>query len=114
MTTQRYRGSYPVGSTAGPGTVVREDANGVWTPLDPRYDLRNHSPTGFAWGYGGSGPSQLALAILFFCELRSQARRIASVVHFLLHFHCRAGLFDEIDRRSSGGHGANHIAPHCA
>lgn len=25
--------------------------------------LRNHSPTGFAWGYGGSGPAQLALAI---------------------------------------------------
>lgn len=24
----------------------------------------NHSPDGFAWGYGGSGPSQLALAIL--------------------------------------------------
>ncbi len=24
----------------------------------------NHSPTGFAWGYGGSGPAQLALAIL--------------------------------------------------
>ena len=33
-------------------------------PLDPRYDLRNHSPTGYAWGYGGSGPAQLALAIL--------------------------------------------------
>jgi hypothetical protein len=27
-------------------------------------ELRNHSPTGFAWGYGGSGPAQLALAIL--------------------------------------------------
>ncbi len=26
--------------------------------------LRNHSPDGFNWGYGGSGPSQLALAIL--------------------------------------------------
>ena len=26
--------------------------------------VRNHSPDGFAWGYGGSGPSQLALAIL--------------------------------------------------
>lgn len=26
--------------------------------------IRNHSPDGFAWGYGGSGPSQLALAIL--------------------------------------------------
>ncbi len=26
--------------------------------------LKNHSPDGFAWGYGGSGPAQLALAIL--------------------------------------------------
>jgi hypothetical protein len=33
-------------------------------PLDPRLDLWNHSPTGFEWGYGGSGPAQLALALL--------------------------------------------------
>lgn len=35
-------------------------------PLDPRPSqrLRNHSPDGFAWGYAGSGPAQLALAIL--------------------------------------------------
>lgn len=26
-------------------------------------NLRNHSPDGFSWGYGGSGPAQLALAI---------------------------------------------------
>lgn len=26
--------------------------------------VRNHSPDGFAWGYGGSGPAQLALALL--------------------------------------------------
>lgn len=32
--------------------------------LDPRLDLRNHSPDGFQWGYHGSGPAQLALAIL--------------------------------------------------
>ena len=32
--------------------------------LDPRLDLRNHSPSGFEWGYGGSGPAQLALALL--------------------------------------------------
>ena len=32
--------------------------------LNPRFDLRNHSPTGFEWGYPGSGPAQLALAIL--------------------------------------------------
>lgn len=32
--------------------------------LPLRLDLHNHSPTGFAWGYGGSGPHQLALALL--------------------------------------------------
>lgn len=32
--------------------------------LNPRLDLWNHSPTGFEWGYVGSGPAQLALAIL--------------------------------------------------
>ena len=25
--------------------------------------IYNHSPNGFAWGYSGSGPSQLALAL---------------------------------------------------
>lgn len=24
----------------------------------------NHSPDGFSWGYGGSGPAQLALAVM--------------------------------------------------
>lgn len=43
---------------------VHSDDSGAAQPLDPRYDLRNHSPDGFAWGYGGSGPAQLALAIL--------------------------------------------------
>lgn len=33
-------------------------------PLDPRLDLARKSPSGFEWGYGGSGPGQLALAIL--------------------------------------------------
>src|SRR5882672_5515643 len=32
--------------------------------LPMRLDLRNHSPTGFGWGYGGSGAAQLALALL--------------------------------------------------
>lgn len=31
--------------------------------LDARFDLYNHSPTGFEWGYSGSGPAQLALAL---------------------------------------------------
>jgi Family of unknown function (DUF6166) len=37
---------------------------GEMLPLDPRNDLRNHSPQGFEWGYQGSGPAQLALAML--------------------------------------------------
>lgn len=32
--------------------------------LPARLDLWDHSPTGFEWGYGGSGPAQLALALL--------------------------------------------------
>jgi len=30
----------------------------------------NHSPDGFAWGYGGSGPAQLALAVLIKAGLK--------------------------------------------
>jgi len=35
-------------------------------PLLPGASRRicNHSPSGFNWGYGGSGPAQLALALL--------------------------------------------------
>jgi hypothetical protein len=48
--------------TVGGATVARED--GRVNPLPLRTDIRPHSPTGFEWGYGGSGPAQLALAIL--------------------------------------------------
>lgn len=34
------------------------------TTLPDCTDIVNHSPCGFAWGYGGSGPAQLALAIM--------------------------------------------------
>lgn len=35
--------------------------------LPPRFSLANHSPTGFEWGYLGSGPAQLALAVAAYC-----------------------------------------------
>jgi len=44
------------------GHIVAVTVNG--RVLNPRHDLWNHSPTGFEWGYGGSGPAQLALALL--------------------------------------------------
>lgn len=34
------------------------------TLLRWRLELYRHSPTGLEWGYGGSGPAQLALALL--------------------------------------------------
>src|SRR5438552_332483 len=42
--------------------TVHED-NGVMRELDLRLDLRAHSATGFEWGYAGSGPAQLSLAL---------------------------------------------------
>lgn len=45
--------------------------------LDPKesQDVINHSPDGFQWGYGGSGPAQLALAILLrFCSKEEAVR----------------------------------------
>jgi hypothetical protein len=50
---------------AGPGKVSVEE-NRTTTILDerPSQKIWNHSPDGFQWGYSGSGPAQLALAIL--------------------------------------------------
>lgn len=42
------------------GAVVTVDG----APLPPRFDLKKCSSTGFEWTYEGSGPAQLALAIL--------------------------------------------------
>src|SRR4051812_8149804 len=58
MSRKRYVGN----RTADGAAVVIVDESGE-RPLDPRLDVRNHSPTGFEWGYAGSGPAQLALAI---------------------------------------------------
>jgi Family of unknown function (DUF6166) len=48
----------------GTASVRVIEADGDSHTLRKRLDLANHSPTGFEWGYGGSGPAQLALALL--------------------------------------------------
>ncbi len=50
--------------------------------LRPRLDLRRHSPTGFDWGYSGSGPAQLALAILADHLAGDDARALRSYQRF--------------------------------
>jgi hypothetical protein len=47
------------------GDVLVMETGRLTAPLPKCLDKVNHSPDGFAWGYGGSGPAQLAYAILF-------------------------------------------------
>jgi hypothetical protein len=42
------------------GAIVTVDG----AQLDPRFDIRRFSSTGFEWTYEGDGPRQLALALL--------------------------------------------------
>lgn len=51
------------GQSGGPCLVMIDDAVLPMPTLDPKTEAR-HSPTGFQWGYQGSGPAELARAIL--------------------------------------------------
>ncbi len=54
-----------IGQRLGEGCEVYvQFEDGKAYPLPARCEIWNHSPSGFEWGYGGSGPAQLALAIL--------------------------------------------------
>jgi hypothetical protein len=67
MSHPRHLGKIYRGKRTEQGTEVTVETNGEVRPLEPRLDLWSHSPTSFDWGYGGSGPAQLALAILADC-----------------------------------------------
>jgi Family of unknown function (DUF6166) len=49
------------------------DGRPLWP--DDSQKAWNHSPDGFAWGYGGRGPAQLALAVLLKVTDRTTALR---------------------------------------
>ena len=51
-----------VGRRTSEGPRVLKD--GQELNLERSLAVTNHSPSGFEWGYGGSGPAQLALALL--------------------------------------------------
>ena len=55
--------------------VFVRSEDGTEEALAVRHDLCNHSPIGFAWGYGGSRPAQLALAMLAYLYGDIQALR---------------------------------------
>jgi hypothetical protein len=66
-----YRGQL-VPPAKFPGKVTR---NGVELDKAPSLAVWNHSPDGFAWGYMGSGPAQLALALLLDAVSAAAAKR---------------------------------------
>lgn len=53
------------GKRVGRECIVVIKSDHIAAPLDSHNDLVNHSLDGFEWGYSGSGPSQLAFAIMF-------------------------------------------------
>jgi hypothetical protein len=44
--------------------IVEKQPDQEQLTFDRSLELVDHSPSGFEWGYGGSGPAQLALALL--------------------------------------------------
>lgn len=60
-----YRGRREADGTVSVVTGVLSHLAPAERPLEPHLELVNHSPGGFEWGYSGSGPAQLAFAILF-------------------------------------------------
>ena len=67
-----------VGGRSLAGAEVTVDGK----PLDPRFDLKRLSPTGFEWTYEGNGPAQLALALLA-DHLGDDARALALYQPFM-------------------------------
>jgi len=49
--------------TRTPSKIVSISQDGS-PPTHRLHHIKHHSPTGFEWGYGGSGPADLALSIL--------------------------------------------------
>lgn len=87
------------------GTIsFKEDqrlyVDGVEISPDESQKIRNHSPDGFAWGYGGSGPAQSALAI---CLHIFKNRHVAEALYqdfksdYVAHWQYQAPFRREID-----------------
>lgn len=66
--SKTYIGDRQLGRTKQGGFHVNfwiDEDNVKLLCAKPSQEIINHSPNGFNWGYGGSGPAQLALALLY-------------------------------------------------
>lgn len=94
----------------GPDGGMRVYIGGKWLDPHASQTVINHSPDGFAWGYMGSGPAQLALAILLHytndveLSIRYYQRFKEEIIAPLPleHFHLREGRVKKWIARVTG------------
>lgn len=98
-------------------------------PLPLYLEVRRHSPSGFEWGYSGSGPAQLALALCIEVVGRVRAERAyqyvkdeliapigsdtwmlngAQILAIVEAVERRVELAQHVDRRLAAGHVQRH------
>lgn len=85
--------------------VLKRRPNGLIETNVPHVHV-HHSPSGFEWGYGGSGPSDLALNILALFLPKNPRQRGVSVFRgprvsgdaFYLHQRFKAQVIATLDR----------------
>jgi len=67
-------------------------------PLNPHYEVINHSPDGFSWGYAGSGCAQLAVAILkeYFIEIKRNIYFSEDSINKIVYYLHQSFKFDMI------------------
>lgn len=83
----RFKGRRVPIEEADNNIVIFSTDNKIWANVPLYLDEVNHSPTGFEWGYRGSGPAQLSYAILrIFCTffLKDPAQDIPR--HYYMRF----------------------------
>lgn len=82
--------------------------------LQKSLKVRNHSPTGFNWGYLGSGPAQFALALLmeftdsetaqyYYQDLKSGWIGRLPQSDFMMHVHLRIIMQEIIAKSAASG-----------
>jgi len=70
------------GEPGGAVKVIEFESSNQTTPPDKLRPLRHvvlHSPTGFNWGYSGSGPADLALSLL--CDVLGERPSEKQIYH---------------------------------
>lgn len=95
------------------GAVVTVDG----APLDPRFDIKRFSPTGFEWTYEGNGPRQLALALLA-DHLGDPVRALALTEGFMRDVvavldNAWQLTSEEVDLALAGAQGADGVSEIC-